>query len=78
MSWKVKNLKLWKSMVNYTLRVRGGSRSDLGIESESVPRKGETVVFDGVFLVVTEVCNVIEINAFGTSLAKIIVLCQEN
>ena len=65
-------------MFNYTLRVRGGSRSDLGIESESVPRKGETVLFDGTFLVVTEVCNIIEINAFGTSLAKIVVLCQEN
>ena len=65
-------------MVNYTLRVRGGSRSDLGIESESVPRKGETVLFDGTFLVVTEVCNVIERNAFGTPLAKIVVLCQES
>ena len=65
-------------MVNYTLRVRGGSRSDLEIQSESVPRKGETVVFGGTFLIVTEVCNIIEINDFGTPLAKIVVLCQEN
>jgi len=67
--------------MRYTFRVYNGSRVDLNIESESAPRVGETIVFDGTTFTVTEVRHVVEPdNGFnrGIALTDILVLCQEN
>ena len=65
----------------YTFRVYNSSRVDLKIESESAPRVGETIVFDGTTFAVTEVRHVVDLDkGFNrrVPLTNIVVLCQEN
>ena len=71
-------------MIRYTLRSRNRSQPDLKVESDSVPRVGETIaLLDtllGTALVVIEVCHTIEPDDGsnrGVALTDIVVLCEE-
>jgi len=69
-------------MSKYTLRILNGSRSDSEVETFSVPRIGETIVFGGSPFLVTGVRHVVEPDDIGLKCATlssdIIVLCRES
>jgi len=66
--------------MKYTLRSRNRSQPDLKVESDSVPRVGETIALRDAAFVVIEVCHMIEPDdGFnrGVALTDILVLCEE-
>jgi len=66
--------------MKYTLRLCDNSQAELKVESDSVPRVGETIVIVGDPFSVTEVRHVVEPDdGFnrGIAITDIIVLCEE-